>query len=135
LALVVTTSCSGGFVDWADDAIDQLYIEIGSKIRSARVDREWKQEELAAAVGLTRSSVANIEAGRQKMLVHSLMRIAESLQVAINTLLPDAELLSAMANSSRFVPDLTGHSDETRDFVTSALRRTREGSRGAAETT
>jgi transcriptional regulator with XRE-family HTH domain len=122
-------------VDWADDSVDQLYIEIGLKIRAARLDRSWKQEDLAEAVGLTRSSVANIEAGRQKTLVHSLVRIAESLNVTVDTLLPDADRLRQLADSPRFVPDLTGHTDETRDFVTSALRRTREGTRGAAETT
>jgi transcriptional regulator with XRE-family HTH domain len=122
-------------VDWADDSVDQLYIEIGLKIRAARLDRSWKQDDLAEAVGLTRSSVANIEAGRQKTLVHSLVRIAESLNVAVDTLLPDADRLRQLADSPRFVPDLTGHTDETRDFVTSALRRTREGARGAAETT
>jgi transcriptional regulator with XRE-family HTH domain len=122
-------------VDWADDSVDQLYIEIGLKIRAARLDRSWKQDDLAEAVGLTRSSVANIEAGRQKTLVHSLVRIAESLNVTVDTLLPDADRLRQLADSPRFVPDLTGHTDETRDFVTSALRRTREGTRGAAETT
>lgn len=121
-------------MDWADDSVDQLYIEIGLKIRAARLDRSWKQEDLAEAVGLTRSSVANIEAGRQKMLVHSLVRIAESLDVAVDTLLPEADRLRQLAHSPRFVPDLTGHTAETRDFVTSALRRTREGARGAAET-
>ena len=126
-------------MDWGDDSVDQLYIEIGLKIRSARSDRDWKQEDLAKAVGLTRSSVANIEAGRQKTLVHSLIRIAESLGVTVEALLPDADRLRQLADSLRFVPDLTGHlkghTDETKSFVTSALRRTREGARGAAETT
>ena len=54
------------------DAVDLLYAEIGLEIRDARKKREWNQADLARDIGLTRSSIANIEAGRQKILVHSL---------------------------------------------------------------
>lgn len=45
------------------------------------------QQQLAVAVGLTRSSIANIEAGRQKVALHHFARMADALQVAPSSLL------------------------------------------------
>lgn len=124
-------------MDWTDDAIDQLYIDIGQRIRTARSSQSRNQAELGQDVGLTRSSIANIEAGRQKILAHTLLRIAESLNEPIASLLPNTSQMREIAHSARPLPSLTerlsGHSEETRDFVTSALRRAREGIDGSTE--
>lgn len=126
-------------MDWTDRAIDQLYIEIGDRIRRARSTRSRNQAELASDVGLTRSSIANVEAGRQRMLVHSLVRIAESLDVPVGSLLPDPDRILEIADSSRSIPDLTeqleGQSEAAWHFVTSAVRQTREVTHGSVETT
>lgn len=39
----------------------------GNAIRTARIDRAMTQAELGRALGLTRASIANIEAGRQEV--------------------------------------------------------------------
>ncbi|MCV7051735.1 helix-turn-helix transcriptional regulator [Mycobacterium heidelbergense] len=122
-------------MDWAEDVVDEIYIDVGSRIRSARIKQAWNQAELGRNVGLTRSSIANIEAGRQRVLVHSLLRIADSLNVAVESLLPGTDQLHQLTDRPRSAPDLTGQTDAARDFVTSALRRTREGIHGSAETT
>lgn len=36
----------------------------------------WTQEDLAKKIGLTRTSVVNIEAGRQRVLLHDIEKIA-----------------------------------------------------------
>lgn len=68
-----------------------MYKAVGVKIREARGER--KQTMLASQVGLTRTSISNIERGRQKMLLHTFLDIAASLGVAPDRLLPDAPTL------------------------------------------
>jgi transcriptional regulator with XRE-family HTH domain len=74
---------------------DDVYGHIGRAIARARRDSGLSQTELATAIGLSRTSISNIEKGRQKMLAHTLVDIAEALSVAIGSLLPDAQLLRA----------------------------------------
>lgn len=67
---------------------DRFYKHVGEKIRAARGKR-LSQEALATAIGLTRTSVSNIENGRQKMLLHTLVDLAAALNVDPARLLPD----------------------------------------------
>ncbi len=67
-----------------------VYEAIGSAVATARRARGISQDDLAAALGLSRGSVSNIEAGRQKMLVHTLMRAAQHLGVPVARFIPDA---------------------------------------------
>jgi transcriptional regulator with XRE-family HTH domain len=65
-----------------------FYIELGRCIREARLKNNLTQEALAALVSLTRTSVTNIEKGRQQVLVHTLLDIATALGVPPDVLLP-----------------------------------------------
>lgn len=48
-----------------------------------------KQAEVADQIGLTRASLANIESGRQKLMLHQIYRLATALKVAsITDLVP-----------------------------------------------
>jgi transcriptional regulator with XRE-family HTH domain len=57
----------------------QIYKMIGERIRDERQKRHLTQDELASRVGLKRASITNVEKGRQKLLVHTLVQIADSL--------------------------------------------------------
>ncbi len=74
---------------------DAVYEKIGRQIRSARVERGLKQEQIARFLDLTRTAVTNIETGRQGIQVHQLMMIADVLEVSLSDLLED------VATSSR----------------------------------
>lgn len=65
-----------------------LYEKIGLKIKYSREARKVSQTELGDKVGLTRSSIANIESGRQKVQIDTLYCIAQTLEVEIQDLLP-----------------------------------------------
>lgn len=73
--------------------IDAFYEEIGRRIRDARRRRKppLTQEELAKEVSLTRTSITNVEKGRQKFLLHTLADIAAALQVHPASLLPESD--------------------------------------------
>lgn len=61
---------------------------LGGRIRAARDRVGVKQEHLAQAVGLSRTSITNIERGRQGVQAYLLVRIAEILGRSAVELLP-----------------------------------------------
>lgn len=56
--------------------IEPIYRAIGTKIEMMRNALGWTQSDFAKKVGLTRGSVANIETGRQRILLHDIEKIA-----------------------------------------------------------
>ena len=67
-----------------------FYEEVGRRIRDARLQRKPKLTQLGLAnlVSLTRTSITNVEKGRQKILLHTLADIANALHVQPASLLP-----------------------------------------------
>lgn len=62
--------------------------ELGLLLRDARRRKGWTQQQLAEQLSTTRASVANLEAGRQRMSAFTLVRVAEALDVPPTDLLP-----------------------------------------------
>jgi transcriptional regulator with XRE-family HTH domain len=60
---------------------------IGDRIRQARQERNLTQEQLADAVGVTRSAVAQWETGRAGQVTGNLSRIAAILEVGVEHLM------------------------------------------------
>jgi transcriptional regulator with XRE-family HTH domain len=67
---------------------DRIYQQIGIVIRSRRKQLSMTQQQLAAHLGISRASLANIEVGRQKVFVHHLYALAAALRLKPNELLP-----------------------------------------------
>ena len=59
---------------------------IGKRIRDVRRQRGLTQEELADAVGVSRSAVAQWETGRAGQVIGNLTRISEILDVSVEFL-------------------------------------------------
>lgn len=57
-------------------------------MRAARVAAGRSQDDLAKAVSLTRTSITNLESGRQQVPLHTLYAIAENLHCHVFDLLP-----------------------------------------------
>jgi DNA-binding XRE family transcriptional regulator len=68
---------------------ERLYLELGKNIRMYRLAAKLSQTSLASRINLSRTSVVNIEQGRQHASLHLLWQIAESLDVKIHDLIPD----------------------------------------------
>lgn len=68
---------------------ESLYAQIGERIRASRRSHKLRQHELAGRVGISRASLANIEVGRQKLLVHQLCAIAVHLNLSPADLIPE----------------------------------------------
>lgn len=65
-----------------------FYRHVGGQVRRLREDAGMKQDELAARVGLSRASIANVEAGKQAVPLHLFAAITEALGTDVAHLLP-----------------------------------------------
>jgi transcriptional regulator with XRE-family HTH domain len=65
-----------------------FYKDLGRRIKAERVKKGFTQESVAAAVGLSRTSLTNIEGGRQRLLMHTFAEIADALGTEMRELLP-----------------------------------------------
>ena len=99
-----------------------FYEQVGAMIRSRR-GKNLSQEALASAVGLTRTSISNIEKGRQRLLLHTLVDIADALKVDAAHLLPDRPVASEPVGAET----LAGLPDYERAFIESAIGIKRVG--------
>ena len=68
-----------------------IYTELGERIKSARKNKKLSQETLSKRVGLSRSSITNIERGRQHIPFHTLFIIADALGVQPTSLIPEKQ--------------------------------------------
>lgn len=70
--------------------IARLYKKVGARVKLFRNNRGLSQEDLAKSIGLTRTSINNIEHGRHKVLLDTLWFISGKLEVSPMELIPQA---------------------------------------------
>jgi transcriptional regulator with XRE-family HTH domain len=66
----------------------EMYRNVGESIRKHRKKAKISQEALADLVGHTRTSITNIEAGRQRIPLDLVFRLASALKIDARDLLP-----------------------------------------------
>ena len=67
--------------------VNGLYSEIGRRIKAEREALEFTQHDLAQEIRMLRTSIANIEAGKQRLPIHVLYAIATALGIPVSDLL------------------------------------------------
>ena len=77
--------------------------DIGARIRTAREEQGWTQDQLAEAVGVSRSAVAQWETGRAGQVTTNLTRVASMLGVGVEYL---------MHGRDKFAPGQVSSGDE-----------------------
>lgn len=70
--------------------MDELWLqrEFGDRLKQLRGGARLTQESLAEAADLSRTSIVNIEAGRQGVSLATIYRLADAIGVAPEALLP-----------------------------------------------
>jgi transcriptional regulator with XRE-family HTH domain len=70
--------------------LDALYRAFGNLVRRRRQQRSkpLSQESLGRLVGLSRTSIVNVEKGRHHLVIHQLLAFARALNVPPEALLP-----------------------------------------------
>ena len=105
----------------------EFYQRFGQNLRQARRAAGLSQADLAVAIKLTRTSISNIEKGRQKVSLHTFGEMLHALSVQPSELLPDAR--------TRFVPlppGVNSLAHDERDFVNRGLGRFEKEEHGSS---
>lgn len=110
-----------------------LYRLVGAKIREIREKRVKTQEELANALGASRASVANYEAGKQAVYLSDLYRIADFLKVNIVELLPKMEEVRKRSDPGLLLEGAKGLGADEKKEIMSFIDEVSEGGRHEGE--
>jgi transcriptional regulator with XRE-family HTH domain len=68
--------------------IEQARIELGNRIRDARLQADLTQEKLAEMAGIDRTTLQKTEAGKTDPKFSLLLRLARALRIPARDLLP-----------------------------------------------
>ncbi len=99
----------------------RYYRDLGARVRAARNAAGLNQDALAKTAGITRSSIANLEAGRQRIPVHVLARIAEAFGTTPAALLPIRSISEQVDDYFNLDAPLAELDEDARAFITGAL--------------
>jgi transcriptional regulator with XRE-family HTH domain len=103
---------------------DDIYRKVGRKIRQARERSSAKlsQDALARRLGISRASVVNIEAGRQRAPLHLLWQIADLLGTNLTLLIPSREELLAPTNRVELEKEMMKQIQNVADDDSSSIK-------------
>jgi len=101
---------------------DARLAKVGHRIAELRKEKGWRQHDLAEAVGLTRSSIANIEVGRQELSLTNLWAIVDALgstvgEITATPAMPWLELARRTFASQRAYTELAEKSWQSYSVV------------------
>lgn len=78
-----------------------LHAALGRKIRQRRQSSGLTQAELADRLSISRTSLTNVELGRQRLLVDQLYKMADVLNTKPHDLLPQpSEIIGTSSNAA-----------------------------------
>lgn len=63
-----------------------FYVDLGQRLATLRRDRGLTQVQLAEAIGVAQQTLAHYEAGRLRLLVGALPKLADQLDVSVEEL-------------------------------------------------
>lgn len=101
------------------------YQEIGNRIARARKKTKLSQHDLAVRIGLKRTSVTNIEKGRQKVMVHTLVEVARHLNISPTELLPREQSGSSADDVARLLENNVTLRPEALRFIQKSASKTK----------
>jgi transcriptional regulator with XRE-family HTH domain len=95
--------------------VDPLYREFGRLVKSGREALGMSQAELGGRIGLSRTSVTNIESGRQHVSLRQLIEIAQAIGRTPASLLPEAVV--ALPQGIRAEIRRKGYREDVSDLI------------------
>ncbi len=87
---------------------DWLYREFGRRVRVRRKNLGWTQLDLSRRIDMTRGSVANMETGRQRVLLHTVYDLAEVFDCSPADLVPPPRNGAVMPRDWLMLPKSRG---------------------------
>jgi transcriptional regulator with XRE-family HTH domain len=117
--------------------MELLYKEFGDRLRARRKAAKLTQSELAERVGLTRTSITNIEAGRQHVVLHQLFMLASKVGAEPHELLPrEPATLEDLVSTPKTLKAIRGNQNpQDREAITKVLNTARASEQKESPTT
>ena len=101
--------------------MENIYLEIGKRIRQQRKARGLTQEELAEKLSTTMQYISRLERAKNKVSIEYLYRIADALDCSIYTLLPATQLPQRKFFSEDLMYQLEHCTPKQKQFITSYI--------------
>ena len=105
-------------------AID--YEALGQRIKDARRQKGYTQEQLAAVVGMSQQHIGNIETAANKLSLQALVDIAEVLDVTADALLYDSLPAAVSTYDIRAKQILDGCTDAEKESLLHLMSEIRD---------
>lgn len=106
-----------------------VYREFGLLLATERKRKGLSQSQLAALTGMSRTSITNIECGRQPIQLHQVYSFASILRIEVEKLLPKESALVDPATGVR-----TSGEEQTRYLEQVRRLLAQGGNRGGGQT-
>ncbi len=78
-----------------NDETDRFYFWVGRALQKLRAERGITQEQMASDLGMSRTSLANMEGGKQRAPLHIWKRAAERIKISFSDVLNYAEAIES----------------------------------------
>jgi transcriptional regulator with XRE-family HTH domain len=104
--------------------MSQLYREFGRLLKARRKDAHLTQDDVATKIGLVRTSITNIELGRQQVSLHTLYALADAVGVAPEELLPSKAILLGKDAELENKLGKVSFEEETKDWIRRVVSKT-----------
>jgi transcriptional regulator with XRE-family HTH domain len=101
---------------------ERFHNQLGRIIRTRREQLGLTQDQIAEALSLSRTSIVNIEKGRQRVIAYQLVRLATALRCEVVDLLPP----TVAPREDELRQLLLGQRPSVVDWVTSQVSGARE---------
>ena len=110
---------------------ERFYRTLGATIRRRREALDLTQAEVGARLSprMTRASIANIEAGKQRVLAHTLVDMASALAMKLEDLVSGGQV--AHAELVKEVQRASGLDEKTAQAITDKILTPEKGRRSA----
>lgn len=103
--------------------VSTLYKILGARIKKVRQDKSMSQDDLSEKINISRTSIVNIEQGRQKPPLHVIYKLADVLDIEPHDLLPTLTELKDQPSSSKLDATTLDMVDKKTEGNTEARRK------------
>lgn len=105
--------------------MDQIYKDFGRLFKMHRNKAGYTQDDIASKVGLVRTSITNIEQGRQHVSLQMIYQLADAVGVTPQDLLPNVLLVTKNDSLERTLL-ITPIDDDVKEWVRKIVSKTDE---------
>ena len=102
------------------------YERLGKNINQARKHRGFTQEKLAELTGLSSTHISNVETGKTKVSLDSLVAISDCLNCSIDYLLEQSVTNSFFAEEKHYLNLLTDCTPEEKRLILDVSQKIKE---------